>query len=252
MNEQAQRHDGKRYKTQSGLGAGRLLYENALSRPGDAEGFVMEGDGAVTFPRGRMRLESIRSPEDGQAANIVYWCPVTLPGRVVIEWDFYPVNAEGLAMMFFAAAGTGGEELFDPRLPERNGPYDQYRYGSINAYHISYYRKSNPEERRLQTCNLRKSRGFHLLAQGADPLPAVSSGSGLLGPYRMQIVKNGGEISFSVDGIELFRCMDSGSGCGPVLGGGKIGFRQMVPLIAEYANLRVHELLPQSGEGEQA
>ncbi|CAM4488010.1 DUF1961 family protein [Paenibacillus tarimensis] len=249
MSKGASRQERELDLTRSGPVPGRLLYENSLARPEDAEGFVMEGDGVATFPRGRMRLESIRSPEDGQAANIVYWCPVTFPGRIVIRWDFYPVHAEGLAMMFFAAAGSGGEDLFDPRLPARNGPYDEYRYGSMNAYHISYFRKSRPEERRLQTCNLRKSRGFHLLAQGADPLPAVPPGSGLWGPYRMQIVKSGGALSFSMDDIQLFSCMDTGSGYGPVLGEGKIGFRQMAPLIAEYANLRVYEL-PESGEGE--
>lgn len=35
---------------------------------------------------------------------------------------------------------------------------------------------------------------------------------------------------------------DDGSTDGPVLGGGRIGFRQMTPMIAEYANLRVHQV----------
>jgi hypothetical protein len=36
-------------------------------------------------------------------------------------------------------------------------------------------------------------------------------------------------------------CKD-GKSHGPLLGGGKIGFRQMAPLIAEYANFRVRAL----------
>jgi len=56
---------------------GDVLYENALSSLGDIAGWVMEGDGVVSFPRGKMRQESVRPREAGQAGNIVHWCPIT-------------------------------------------------------------------------------------------------------------------------------------------------------------------------------
>ncbi|MBT3292049.1 MAG: DUF1961 family protein, partial [Victivallales bacterium] len=40
----------------------------------------------------------------------------------------------------------------------------------------------------------------------------------------------------------LFEWHDNGEDYGPVLGGGRIGFRQMSPLIAEYANLTVRKV----------
>jgi hypothetical protein len=90
-----------------------------------------------------------------------------------------------------------------------------------------------PSERRLHTCNLRKSYGFHLVAQGPDPLPAVLDAQG---PYPMRLTVRGGEITFEVADLVSFRWRDEAP-----LPGGKLGFRQMSPMIGEYANLRVTE-----------
>ncbi|GGF95283.1 DUF1961 family protein [Paenibacillus abyssi] len=216
-----------------------LLYTNALASPKDIDGFVMEGDGSVTFPTGRMRLESTRSPEEGQAANVVYWCPQTFPDDIAIRWRFWPIGQPGLAIMFFCGAGRNGQDVLDPSLQERNGIYDQYHHGDINAYHVSYFRKSYPSERRLQTANLRKSYGFHLVAQGADPIPHVVDCDP---PYRMEVLKCGADIVFSIEDIPIFHFTDDAVSYGPVLGAGKIGFRQMAPLVAEYSDLEIYKV----------
>ncbi|MEO3804795.1 DUF1961 family protein [Nonomuraea sp. B1E8] len=212
------------------------LYRNALACPEDLAGFRMEGDGVTSFPQGRMRLESRRPPSDGQAANVVLWCPAEFPADVRIEWDFLPIREPGLAIMFFHARGRNGADLFDPGLAARTGPYEQYHHGDIDAYHVSYFRRMWASERALHTCNLRKSHGFHLVAQGADPLPSVLDADG---PYTMRIDVRGGEVTFSVNDLVSFRWTDEGSVGGPALAGGKIGFRQMAPLIGEYGNLRI-------------
>jgi hypothetical protein len=215
-----------------------LLYENALSSERDVERFAMEGEGVVSFPMGRMRLESKRNASEGQAANIVYWCQELFPDDVAVSWSFWPVRQPGLAILFFAATGRGGEHILDPALSPRTGPYDQYHHGDMNAYHVSYFRRSFASERRFQTCNLRKSYGFHLVAQGADPIPTIIDCDP---PYRLQVVKSGAHIAFSIDGLPIFEYMDDEMH-GPILGGGSIGFRQMAPLIAEYADVKVHRI----------
>jgi hypothetical protein len=48
--------------------------------------------------------------------------------------------------------------------------------------------------------------------------------------------------SSKTNGIVSFRWHDDGTVGGPPIGDGKIGFRQMAPLIAEYANLTVHRV----------
>lgn len=209
-----------------------MAYHNPLSSTRDIAGFRLEGDGVASFPQGRLRLESRRPPEDGQDANIVLWCPADFGPDIVVRWDFWPVREPGLAILFFHARGRAGEDLFD--LAPRTGPYEQYHHGDLNAYHVSYFRRMWPEERRLHTCNLRKSYGFQLVAQGPDPLPAVLDARG---PYRMRLTVQRGEITFEVAGLTAFRWRDD-----EPLAGGRVGFRQMSPMIGEYADLHITEL----------
>ncbi|WNQ09504.1 DUF1961 family protein [Paenibacillus aurantius] len=213
------------------------LYSNPLESERDISSFRMEGDGAVTFPMKRMRLESTRDPGEGQAANLVFWCPEEFPPDLAVSWRFRPVREPGLAILFLCAQGRKGQDLFDPGLSPRTGVYDQYHHGDIQAFHISYFRRRWAEERAFHTCNLRKSYGFHLVAQGADPIPGTADAEG---DYRMLAVRQGSRLFFSVNGLVLFTWEDDGHTYGPLLAGGKIGFRQMAPLIAEYSELCVY------------
>lgn len=212
------------------------IYHNPLAAASDVEGFRMEGQGVVTFPEGKLWLENGMDPEAGQAANFVFWCPEDFPADVAVSWEFRPLREPGLAILFLAARGALGKDLFDPSLTPRTGIYDQYHHGEMDAFHISYFRRKWPEERQFHTCNLRKSYGFHLVAQGADPIPGVPD---VVEPYRMLAVKQGGSISFYINELPVFSWQDDGEAYGPLLGGGRIGFRQMAPLLAEYANLQV-------------
>lgn len=93
---------------------GGLLYENPLAGPDDVAAFRLEGDAAVTFPQGRMRLENRRDPAEGQAANFVYWLDRDFPSDIRVAWDFLPLREPGLALAWFAAAGRGGEDPLRP------------------------------------------------------------------------------------------------------------------------------------------
>lgn len=216
-----------------------LIYENPLAAEADIRDFVLEGEAAVTFPQGRMRLENKLSAEEGQKANYVLWCPEEFPSDVMITWDFYPVREPGLCMMFFAAQGRDGKDLFDSSLQKRTGEYVQYHHGDINAFHVSYFRRKETDERAFHTCNLRKSYGFYLTAQGGDPIPDVSDAKP---PYHIAVLKKDREVRFYINELEIFCYIDDGETCGPLLGGGKIGFRQLAPFIGEYADLKVYKL----------
>ncbi|MBU8744198.1 YesU family protein [Bacillus paralicheniformis] len=220
---------------------GSLIYQNPLSSPEDLRGWVMEGKGIVRFPNGRLHMENELDAEQyGDDAHFVYWCPETFPDGIVVKWDFYPVREPGLCMIFFAATGINGEDLFDGRLAERTGKYPQYHSGDINTLHLPYFRHKHADERAFRTCNLRKSRGFHLVCEGADPLPPANDA---LPPYRMKLIKDGVSVHFSINGLPILEWEDDGRRFGPVYGGGKIGFRQMAPLKAAYANFEVRRLL---------
>ena len=195
----------------------KLVYENKLSCENDVKDFVLEGSAEIYFENGKMRMKNALSADLGQKSN------------------FEP----GLAILFFSAKGVNGEDLFDPSLQERDGQYNLYHSGDINAYHVSYFRRKWDEERGFHTCNLRKSKGFHLVVQGADPIPNCEDA---FESYHIKLVKKDGKIDFIINDLPVFSWQDDGKEYGPVLGGGKIGFRQMAPMIGEYSNLKVYSI----------
>lgn len=221
-----------------------MTYRNALATPTDLDGWVAEGPVGMDHVDGGTRLFStadeaaLAAAGRGDHAHVTLWCPEVFGSDVEISWDFRPLAGEGLAMLFFAATGTEDRDLFDPTLASRTGHYPQYHSGDVRTLHVSYYRRKWPTERRFHTCNLRKSPGFHLVAQGADPLPPVDD---IDGHYRVRVRKHGPEVVFGIDELDLFRWVDDGA-TGPPLTGGRIGFRQMAPLAAHYRNLEVTSL----------
>ena len=216
-----------------------LIYHNPLACERDLEDFVLEGKAAMSFPRGCLRLENAESAELGQKANYVLWCSQAFPSDIRMEINFRPIREPGLAMMFFAASGKEGKNLFDPTLSPRSGEYVQYHHGDINAFHLSFFRRKEPDERLFHTCNLRKSYGFHLVAQGADPIPDACDADTM---YTLSLTKCGAEVRFSVNGLEVLTFRDDGITYGPLLKGGFIGLRQLAPMIGEYADLRVYKI----------
>ena len=214
-----------------------LFYHNPLFSENDVKDFILEGSAEIDFPNRKLRLSSIMSPELGQAANYVYWCDKEMPSDQLIEWEFTPLSESGLCIMFFSAKNIQGGSIFD--AAKRTGPYNQYHSGEINAFHVSYYRiiPLILDGERLRTCNLRKSRGFHMASQGADPIPELKL---CKPPFLISIVKHGSLVSFYIDKILCFTYNDDGKEYGSLLEGGHIGFRQIAPMTAEYSNLKVY------------
>ncbi|MDI2036674.1 DUF1961 family protein [Paenarthrobacter nitroguajacolicus] len=225
-----------------------MIYSNPLRGPSDVASWIAEGpvqfgthddggpgraaDGATAL----VLSGSLDAEEHGDHAHWTLWCPELLPDHVRISWDFRPLEEPGLAMVFFAARGHGGEDLFSSSLSPRTGFYPQYHSGDMDALHISYLRHKYASERAFRTCNLRKSAGFELVAQGADPLPPADDAEGL---YRMEVIKDGPRVAFSINELPLFSWTDPGP---DPLGGGYFGIRQMAPLKAAYRDLRIEKL----------
>jgi len=215
---------------------GKLLYESALDAPGSIEGWVMEGPGVTTFEDGWMKMASEETDSAAKEGHIVYWCPRDFPESFVAEWEMRITSKSGLCIVFFAARGLNGEDIFDPSLPKRSGIFRQYNQGAISCYHISYY-ASTPSSPGRITSNMRKNSGFYLVANGP---PGIEPGSDAV--HAMRLIKDAAHIQLQVDGKVVIDFTDDGQRYGPVLGGGKIGFRQMQWTSALYRNLRVYEL----------
>jgi hypothetical protein len=218
----------------------KVLYSNALRSPADVGDWVAEGPLRLGAHQGALELSGfLHDAEFGDHAHWTFWCPVQFPDRIRISWEFLPLEEPGLAMLFFAARGHGGLDLFSSGLAPRTGYYPQYHSGDIDALHVSYFRHKYESERAFRTCNLRKSAGFELVAQGADPLPPAGDA---VDSYRMEVVKDGPRVAFAINGLPLFEWHDPSPAAADVLGGGYLGFRQMAPLRAAYRNLVVEEL----------
>ena len=214
---------------------GKLIYENPLGWPEDLEGFVLEGDADISFDSGAMRIGcKDRSPEGGK--EFVLWCKNSFPSDIAIEWEFRPIKEPGLCELYFAAKGMNGKSIFDEALLPRTGEYEQYHSGDINAFHVSYFRRKEEEDKLFHICKLRKSYGHNLVAKGADPIPDASVNSGW---YRMCVIKRLGKIVFGINDLQILEYTDDGNTYGDILTGGCIGFRQQAPMVAEYRNLRV-------------
>jgi hypothetical protein len=212
---------------------GATLYQNDLSSARAVADWVLEGPAIITFHDGWMEMKSQRP--DGPQGHFVHWCPQEFPDRFVAEWEFELIGEKGLCILFFAAKGKGGVDLFDSSLLPRTGIFGQYVIGDIDCYHISYFANTPNEPRRV--ANLRKNRGFYLLANG--PVGVATSRSGL---HRALLIKDGPHIQMAVDGRKIIDYVDDGQRAGPAWADGKIGFRQMQWTSARYRNFRVSAL----------
>ncbi len=213
---------------------GKLIYRSALDNPQSVAGWVMEGPGIVRFQDGWMEMASKRP--DGPDGHLVHWCPRDFPDRFVAAWEIKPVSRYGLCIVFFAAKGERGQDIFDKDLPKRTGVFSQYTRGAIKSYHVSYYANTPFNPGRI-TSNMRKNNWFYLVSNGP---PGISPGS--TDPHKVRLVKDGPHTQLLVDGRVIIDFVDDGKRYGPVHADGKIGLRQMQWMVARYRNFRVWDL----------
>ena len=214
---------------------GKLVYSNKLSSEKQLKSWVLEGNANVEFKNGWMHMYS-----PNEENHHVYWCPQDFPANFIAEWDAqnFKVDA-GLCIIFFCAKGLHGKDIFDSSLPKRTtGEFKDYTRGAMNCYHISYYANGRDQPGRL-IANLRKNAGFHLIESSEPGIPLSYTGVN-----HLKLVKNEGQILMYVDGRKIIDWKDDGNKLGPILGEGKIGFRQMQWTHFAYRNFKVWEIVP--------
>lgn len=211
---------------------GKLLYANSLASEADVAEWTLEGPAQVTFEEDWMHLLS-----PNEEGHHVFWCPTDFPGSFVAEWELQNMETDaGLCIIFFAANGVNGEDIFDPGLRKRTGIFRQYTKSDLNTYHISYY-ANTPIKPGRDYAHLRKNKGFHKVHIGEQ---GIEPGSTAI--HRMRLVKDQARITMYVDDRKIIGWTDDGTVYGPVLEGGKIGLRQMQWSHFRYRNLKVWEL----------
>jgi hypothetical protein len=218
----------------------RLVYETSFEGSDVLKEWRLEGGKQMSVSNGCLVLESdpAKKGANGQCNDhLVCWLEKELPADVLIEFTVRPVNRkEGLNIVFFSARGLRGESIFDPALKPRDGTYQQYHSGDLNGYHISYWAAGRG------TANLRKSKGFHLVAEGQDLICDAPQDAF----QTVRVYKRGGAIRLTVDETIALAWNDDGKTKGPVHDQpGWFGLRQMGHTHrCEYGHVKIYRLKP--------
>lgn len=215
---------------------GDTVFEVPLDGPDQIAGWQMEGPGDVEIDDGWMKMWSREPDAEGNGGHIVHWCDQDVPSDFLLEFDVRILSDHGLNIIFFCAKGRNGEDVLDSSLDERTGIFGHYTGGDINCYHISYYANA-PGGGGRTTSNMRKNSGFYLVDNGPIGIPPDDHDV-----HHVSLLKNGGMVRLAVDDRCVIDWYDDGQQYGPVLGDGKVAFRQMKWTTAEYRDLRVSRL----------
>lgn len=208
---------------------GALLYENAFASEEELRDWKLEGPAVIEFKNNWMHMYS-----PNEEGHHVYWCPEDFPADFVAEWELQNIESDaGLCIVFFSALGQNGRNILDPSIRPRDGVFKKYTKSDINNYHISYY-ANGKDNRAREVAHLRKNAGFYKVQIGEPGIPVQSTEI-----HKMKLVKKGNHIMMSVDDREIINWLDDGQQYGPVLGGGRIGLRQMKWTHFRYRNFKV-------------
>jgi hypothetical protein len=218
----------------------RPIYETSFACPADLKAWRLEGGKQMSVVDGSLILESDRDekgPNGKSNDHLVCWLEKELPADFLIEFTVRPMDRkEGLNIVFFNTRGSHGESIFDAKLNPRDGTYKQYHSSDLNCYHISYWAAGRG------TANLRKSAGFHLVAEGQDLI--FDAPNDVFQTVR--VYKRGGAIRLTVDDVVALAWNDDGKSQGPVLDRpGWFGLRQMGHTQrCEYSHVKIYGLKP--------
>lgn len=218
----------------------RPFYETSFESPEVLKEWKLEGGKQMSVSDGCLILESdpTKKGTNGKCNDhLVCWLLTELPADFLIEFTVRPTDRkEGLNIVFFSARGLNGESIFDPKLTSRDGIYKQYHGGDLNCYHISYWAAGRG------TANLRKSNGFHLVAEGQDLICDAPKDAF----QTVRVYKRGGAIRLTVDETIALAWNDDGKIKGPVHDqSGWFGLRQMGHTHrCEYGHVKVYRLKP--------
>lgn len=217
------------------------LYSTTFNSTAALADWKLEGGKRMAIENGRLVLESdfpSGSAKLTETSNhLVCWLKKEIPADFLLEFKVRPKNRkQGLNIVFFNARGLQGEGIFDPALSPRNGLFRQYHSGDLNNYHVSYWAGDRG------TANLRKNRGFALVATGPDLVTTAPEASF----QTVRLYKRGGVIRVTVDDTISVAFDDDGKTWGPIWKhAGWLSLRQMAHTIrCEYDDLSVFPLQP--------
>ena len=166
--------------------------------------------------------ERERSPAS-EPSHMVVWNKNRFPADMMFEFTVNHHGSDnGLTLVFFAAEGAQGQDIFDLELPSRNGIYRNYNKGRLRNYTVSYWsRNKKPSlvaKGEQYTNRIRKNPGANIIATD-DSLTDKCNDC----DFKVRILKVAGNISVEINGVVANHVVDPDA----PHGGGYIGLRSM-------------------------
>ena len=154
---------------------------------------------------------------------MVVWNKNRFPADVMFEFTVNHHGSDnGLTLVFFAADGVEGQDIFDLELPPRYGVYRNYNKGRLRNYTVSYWSRNKKPSLMAKgeqyTNRIRKNPGANILATD-DSLTDKCKDC----DFKIRILKVAGNISVEIDGVVANHVIDPDA----PHGGGYIGLRSM-------------------------
>jgi len=214
------------------------FYETEFDSPQALQDWVLEGGQAARTENGNLILESEYRPgvQRRDQNHLVFWLKKEVPADFLMEFSVRPQDrSNGLNIIFFNARGIHGESIFDPGLKKRDGRFRHYTKGDLDSYHVSYWASDRG------SLNVRKNKGFHLVASGKDMITSGAPGTF----QKVSLYKCAGHIRLAIDGELAVRYDDDGESYGPIHShSGWIGLRQMGhTLRSEYGYVKIYPVM---------
>ena len=176
-------------------------------RPYPDAGWIAEGSGGAKICEGKLWVAPSKFSTCGETqaiaesdpSNMVLWNAKKFPSDLLLEFTVnHHGSNNGLTLVFFAAQGLNGRDIFDLALPPRRADYKSYNRGLAN-YTVSYWsrnRHKNAIKNRERYSNrVRKNPGMNLLASNPSQTDVCNNCE-----YNVRILKIGGAITVEVNG----------------------------------------------------
>ncbi|MCP4044389.1 MAG: DUF1961 family protein [Gammaproteobacteria bacterium] len=208
----------------------------------DAE-WIAEGYGGADVCNGRLWVAPVKFQSCGkreespvrEPSHMVLWNKNYFPADMMFEFTVNHQGSDnGLTLVFFAAKGRAGQDIFDLGLPPREGIYRRYNRGELANYTQSYWSRNKKPTLVLRgeaySNRIRKNPGATVLATNASLTDQCGDCD-----YKIRILKQGGHITAEVNGTVVNQAIDNDPH-----GGGFIGLRSMMGVDRiSYDNFRV-------------
>lgn len=136
----------------------------------------------------------------GEPSNMVIWNSTLFPADILLEFTVNHHGSDnGLTLVFFAARGPDGQDIFDLDLPLRRAEYKKYNRGLAN-YTVSYWsrnqHKNAIKNRERYSNRVRRNAGMNLLALNPSQTDVCSQCD-----YHIRILKIEDSITVAVNGV---------------------------------------------------